>query len=224
MIRAILTDIEGTTSSLSFVKDVLFPYARQHIGEFVRKHADGGSIDSQLNAVRAEAGEDLDIEAVIATLEQWIDEDRKITPLKSLQGLLWETGYQQGDFTGHIYPDAYTALEHWKQQGIDLYVYSSGSVYAQKLLFGHTAFGDLNQLFSGYFDTNIGPKIEPGSYRRIAAETGIAADEILFLSDIEAELDAAREAGMQTAWLVRGGTPAANAKHRQVPDFAAIRL
>ena len=224
MIRAILTDIEGTTSSLSFVKDVLFPYAREHIGDYVRSHAGCGSIDSQLDDIRREAGEDLDIEGVVAMLEKWIDEDRKITPLKSLQGLLWETGYQQGDFSGHVYPDARDALEYWKEQGIDLYVYSSGSVHAQKLLFGHTAFGDLNGLFSGYFDTRIGAKADPQSYRRIAGELGIDAAEILFLSDIEAELDAAREAGMQTAWLVRGRVPDAGASHPQAADFGDIEI
>ena len=224
MIRAVDTDIEGTTSSLSFVKDVLFPYARQHLGEYVRSHAGGGEIDSLLDDVRREAGEDLDLEGVITTLEKWIDEDRKITPLKSLQGLLWETGYRQGDFTGHIYPDAQEALERWKEHGVDLYVYSSGSVHAQKLLFGYTAFGDLNHLFKGYFDTRVGAKGEPESYRRIAAELGIDAGEILFLSDIEVELDAAHEAGMQTTWLVRDRVPDANASHRQVKDFSAIRV
>jgi enolase-phosphatase E1 len=224
MIKAVVTDIEGTTSSLSFVKDVLFPYARQHIGEYVRCHAEDGEIAPILNDVRLQAGEALDLEGVIAQLEQWIDEDQKITPLKSLQGLLWETGYQQGDFKGHIYQDAYEQLKSWHAQGIKLYVYSSGSVYAQKLLFGHTAYGDLNSLFSGYFDTNVGAKVETASYQRIAEQLDVDADQILFLSDIEDELDAAHQAGMQTIWLVRGADIDPAAAHKQVADFSAIAI
>lgn len=224
MIKAIVTDIEGTTSSLSFVKDVLFPYARAHIGDYVRCHAEEGSIVPLLNDVRMQAGEDLDLEGVITRLETWIDEDRKFTVLKSLQGLLWEAGYRQGDFEGHIYADAHDRLAQWHSQGIAMHVYSSGSVYAQKLLFGHTRYGDLNPLFSGYFDTHIGAKVESDSYRRIAGELGLDAGEILFLSDIRAELDAAREAGMQTTWLVRDAEPDSNAAHRQVRDFSDIEL
>jgi enolase-phosphatase E1 len=224
MIKAIVTDIEGTTSSLSFVKDVLFPYAREHIGEYVRCHAEEGKIVPLINDVRMEAGDDLDIEGVIAQLEQWIDKDRKITALKTLQGLLWEAGYRQGDFQGHIYEDSRQKLEHWQRQGIRLYVYSSGSVYAQKLLFGHTEYGDLNHLFTGYFDTRIGSKMEAAAYRAIIKTIGCEADEILFLSDIEAELDAARAAGMQTTWLVRDKDPNKNATHPQARNFHDISI
>ena len=222
MIRAIVTDIEGTTSSLSFVKDVLFPYARRHMGNFVRAHAAEAKVAALLDDVRSQVDKHLDLDGVITQLEQWIDADQKITPLKSLQGLLWQTGYQQGDFKGHIYADARDRLSQWRQQGIDLYVYSSGSVYAQKLLFGHTEYGDLNALFSGYFDTRIGAKVDSDSYRRIAESIGIEPGEILFLSDIEAELDAARAAGMHTGWLVRDTVPDAGASHRQVRDFTDI--
>lgn len=222
MIKAIVTDIEGTTSSLSFVKDVLFPYAREHLGPYVRRHAGESKIVPLLNDVRKEIGEDADLEDVIAQLEQWIDEDKKITALKTLQGLLWEAGYEQGDFQGHIYEDARQKLEEWHQQGIQLYVYSSGSVYAQKLLFGHTEYGDLNKLFTGYFDTQVGAKMEADSYRNIVEAIGFEADEILFLSDIEKELDAARAAGMHTTWLVRDREPDKNATHYQVKDFNAI--
>lgn len=224
MIKAIVTDIEGTTSSLSFVKDVLFPYAREHIGEYVCCHAEEGKITALMNDVRVEAGEDLSLDGVIAQLEQWIDQDRKIPALKTLQGLLWETGYQQGDFQGHIYEDARQKLEQWQREGIRLFVYSSGSVYAQKLLFGHTKYGDLNKLFSGYFDTQIGGKTEMGSYQKIVRAMGCEANEILFLSDIESELDAAKAAGMQTIWLVRDTTPDNNAPHLQVMSFSDISL
>lgn len=224
MIKAIVTDIEGTTSSLSFVKDVLFPYAREHIGDYVRSHAEEAKITPLIYDVCREAGEDLSLEGVVAQLEQWIDEDCKITALKTLQGFLWEAGYQQGDFQGHVYADAKLKLEQWHQQGIRLFVYSSGSVYAQKLLFGFTGFGDLNYLFSGYFDTQLGPKAETPSYLKIIKAIGCEASEILFLSDIEAELDAAHAAGMQTFWLMRDGELDQSAVHHQVKDFTAITL
>ncbi len=224
-IRAIVTDIEGTTSSLSFVKDVLFPYARVHLAAYVRKHADDPKVQPLLPATREEANRpDLDLEGTIAQLLQWIDEDRKATPLKALQGLIWEAGYRDGAFHGHIYPDAVAALRRWQADGIALYVYSSGSIYAQKLLFAHTAQGDLTPLFTGYFDTTIGAKLEVESYRRILAELGLPGEAVLFLSDIERELDAARAAGMQTVQLVRDGVPDPGAAHRQVGDFGAIEL
>ena len=222
MIKAIVTDIEGTISSLSFVKEVLFPYAREHLGDFIRCHAEEGKIVPLLNDVRREAGEDLDLEGVIAQLEQWIDEDRKITALKTLQGLVWEAGYQQGSFKGHIYEDARQKLQQWHEQGIKCYVYSSGSVYAQKLLFGHTEYGNLTPLFTDYFDTQVGAKNEMASYANIVKAIGSKASEILFLSDIEAELDAARAAGMQTTWLVREAGVDSNATHPQVTSFTDI--
>jgi enolase-phosphatase E1 len=222
MIKAIVTDIEGTTSSLSFVKDVLFPYARAHLAEFVRSHADDADVKALLNDSRAEAGAGLDTEQLIGQFIRWIDEDRKITPLKSLQGLIWEAGYRQGDFTGHVYRDAAENLKKWHADGMALYVYSSGSVYAQKLLFGHSDFGDLTPLFSGYFDTHIGGKREQAAYEKIAAQLGLPAGNVLFLSDIKEELDAARGAGFKTIWLTRDSMPDAQAEHRQVVSFDQI--
>ena len=160
MIRAIVTDIEGTTSSLSFVKDVLFPYARQHIEAFVREQAAQPDVRAQLAAVSKSAGRALTDDEAVAQLVRWIDEDKKITPLKALQGMIWEAGYRHGDFQGHVYEDAVRYLRAWKDQGLALYVFSSGSVHAQKLLFGYSTFGDLTPLFSGYFDTAIGAKRE----------------------------------------------------------------
>lgn len=221
--KAIVTDIEGTTSSLSFVKDVLFPYARAHMAAFVRSRADDPAVKPLLEDARREAGDpDLDLEQTIARLNAWIDEDRKVTPLKALQGLIWEAGYRDGAFHGHIYPDAVEALRRWREVGVELYVYSSGSVHAQKLLFGHTEYGDLTPLFSGYFDTNIGAKAEADSYRRILAELALPGEEVLFLSDIERELDAAAQAGMRTLHLVRDAEPDPAALHRQVRDFTTI--
>jgi enolase-phosphatase E1 len=224
MIRAILTDIEGTTSSTSFVKDVLFPYARARMADFIRRNAGNEVIGNLLDEVREVAGDPtLPDEAVIDRLIRWIDEDRKITPLKALQGLLWEQGYQRGDFQGHVYEDAVRHLRAWHAQGLRLFVFSSGSVHAQELLFAHTAFGDLRPLFSGHFDTRIGAKQDPEAYRRIAASIGLAPGEILFLSDIEGELNAAREAGMNTFRLVREQKEVESG-HPRGPTFDAIPL
>jgi enolase-phosphatase E1 len=224
MTRAILTDIEGTTSSLSFVKDVLFPYARERMAEFIRQHAQEAAVRKELEEVRRLSGKNLSDPEVIEQLIRWIDEDKKITPLKSLQGMIWEDGYKKNDFKGHMYEDAVRHLKLWKQAGIRLYVFSSGSVQAQKLLFAHTEYGDLTPLFSGYFDTTIGNKREADSYRKIAETIGAPPGDILFLSDIREELDAARAAGMQVAWLVRDGALDSKATHRQVRNFDEIRL
>ncbi|MHB8535174.1 MAG: acireductone synthase [Sulfuricaulis sp.] len=222
MIKAILTDIEGTTSSLSFVKDVLFPYARAHMAGFVRAHAPEPAVRRELEETRRLSGKNLNETEIIEQLLRWIHEDKKITPLKSLQGMIWEDGYKKGAFKGHVYEDAVRHLKKWKAAGLALYVFSSGSVQAQKLLFAHTEYGDLTPLFSGYFDTNIGNKREAGSYRHIADAIGIPLADILFLSDIKEELDAAKAAGMQTVWLVREGALDSKATHRQVANFDAI--
>lgn len=223
MIRAILTDIEGTTTSVSFVFEVLFPYARARMREFIAGHANDPAVREQLAAVSREIGRNLSDAQAAELLIGWIDEDRKVTPLKALQGMIWEDGYRRGDFTGHVYPDAVQRLRAWHQAGIRLYVYSSGSVQAQQLIFGHSDAGDLTPLFSGYFDTRIGGKREATSYRAIAGEIGLPPDEILFLSDVKDELDAARAAGMETTWLVRGGRPMPSAGHAQAENFDKIR-
>lgn len=225
MIKAIVTDIEGTTSSLSFVKDVLFPYASEHLAAYVTSHAEESVVREQLEAVGKEVGKVLSIDEAVQQLLRWIDEDKKITPLKTLQGMIWEEGYRSGDFTGHFYEDAVRNMRAWREKGIRIYIYSSGSVYAQKLLFGFSDFGDLTPLISGYFDTHVGHKRETSSYELIASEIGVRAGDILFLSDIREELDAARTAGMHTRWLVRdadGVDP--NTSHPQVRDFDAINL
>lgn len=224
MIKAIITDIEGTTSSILFVKDVLFPYARANLADYVRSHADDPQVKILLEDVGKEVGDSLSTGQIIDQLIQWLDEDKKATPLKSLQGLIWEDGYRQGDFKGHLYPDAASNLKAWRDQGLDLYVYSSGSVYAQKLLFAHTEYGDLTPLFSGYFDTHIGGKKEQQSYDNIAAQLAIPAKQLLFLSDIKEELDAAKAAGFETIWLVRDSTPDPQAEHRQVNSFDQISI
>ncbi|AMO77384.1 acireductone synthase [Pseudomonas citronellolis] len=220
-IKAILTDIEGTTSAVSFVFDVLFPYAAAHLPDFVREHAGEPEVAAQLDAVRAESGEaGADVERCIAILLQWIAEDRKATPLKALQGMVWEQGYRAGQLKGHVYPDAVEALRRWKAEGYDLYVYSSGSIQAQKLIFGCSEAGDLAPLFSGYFDTTSGPKREAASYARIVEAIGLPAEQVLFLSDVVQELDAAREAGLATIGLAREG--GALEGHETLASFALI--
>lgn len=203
MIKAIVTDIEGTTTSLSFVKDVLFPYARQHMAEYLRENAEQPEVKAQLDNVRRIIGINTDLETIIQQLIQWIDEDQKITPLKNLQGMIWQAGYKSGDFTGHVYEDAARKLRDWHEQGIKLYVFSSGSVKAQQLIFGFSDFGDMTALFSGYFDTKIGFKHGVKAYQHIVTQLDCQADEILFLSDIGQELQSAAASGMQTAQLVR---------------------
>jgi enolase-phosphatase E1 len=224
MTKAILTDIEGTTSSLSFVKDVLFPYARAHMLEFVHEHAHEPPVREQLDHVRRLAEAPLTDADVIAQLLRWIDEDKKITPLKTLQGMIWEAGYRHGDYRGHVYEDAARNLKKWNAEGLQLYVFSSGSVFAQKLIFGNSEKGDLTPLFSGYFDTTIGNKRDVAAYRKIAESIDLPVGEILFLSDIKEELDAARAAGMQTIQLVRDDAIDDNAAHRQVQSFDEIRI
>ena len=179
--RTVLTDIEGTTSSISFVKDVLFPYARRALPGFVAAHGREPGVRRWLDAVAAELGGACRDELIVETLQGWIDEDRKHTALKALQGLVWADGYGRADFTAHVYPDTAPALRRWHEAGHRLAVYSSGSVPAQKLLFGHTDAGDLSPLFDAWFDTEVGGKREVDSYRRIAERLSVPAGGIVFL-------------------------------------------
>ena len=179
-ISAIVTDIEGTTTSLSFVKDTLFPHARARLPAFVR--AKENELGDILNEVRRiENNDKLNTADIIAVFMRWMDEDKKITPLKLLQGMIWKEGYEKGELQGHMYEDAVRALKYWRKMGLKLFVYSSGSVAAQKLLFSHTEGGDLTPVFSGYFDTTTGPKLEPESYKKIATEMKTKPEDILFI-------------------------------------------
>lgn len=202
--KIILTDIEGTTSSISFVKEVLFPYARKELPNFVRTHSSDPKVRHWLDQVQLELGaEFFNDEHLIETLLNWIDTDRKHTALKALQGMIWVAGYHDGDYAAHIYDDAADMLKQWHAEGHRIYVYSSGSVPAQKLFFSHTTAGDLTPLFSGYFDTEMGGKRDADSYRKIAEAIEVDPADIIFLSDIVEELDAAQEACMDTALLDR---------------------
>lgn len=222
MIQAILTDIEGTTSSLAFVKEVLFPYAREHLAGFIAGHGDDPEVARLLAETYAMAGIAPDPALAAARLIAWIDEDRKAPPLKALQGLIWEAGYRGGAFHGHVYADAARKLKEWHAAGLALYVFSSGSVQAQRLLFTYTEFGDLTPLFSGYFDTRTGPKQVSDSYRDIARQIGLPPAAVLFLSDVVAELDAARVVGFATCLLVRGEPPMEPGSHALARSFDEI--
>ncbi|HEX7128562.1 MAG TPA: acireductone synthase, partial [Rhodanobacteraceae bacterium] len=169
-LRAILTDIEGTTSSIAFVRDVLFPYSRDRLADFVAAHGDDPKVQHWLRETAREAGiPESDRNAIVATLLGWIAEDRKATPLKALQGMIWREGYETGAYRAHMYPEVAAKLREWKARGLRLFVYSSGSVAAQKLFFAHSEAGDLTPLFDGYFDTEIGSKRDAESYARIVS-------------------------------------------------------
>ncbi|MEO5829135.1 MAG: acireductone synthase [Rhodanobacter sp.] len=225
-IRAIVTDIEGTTSSIDFVRDVLFPYARKRLPAFVETHGDKPDVQHWLHEAAREDGL---IEAsrqdIIELLLNWIDLDRKSTALKALQGMIWKDGYEAGDYRAHMYPEVAARLRQWRADGLRLYVYSSGSVPAQQLFFRYSAAGDLSPLFAGYFDTETGPKRAAASYRRIAAAIDEQPQHLLFLSDIVEELDAAQAADFHTGWLVR--EPLAlpvSPRHPVYRDFDAIAV
>lgn len=222
--KAILTDIEGTTSSIDFVHQTLFPYARAHLRRFLAARGNDPAVRRELAEVMRIEGRELTIEAAAGVLEAWIDADKKVTPLKALQGMIWRQGYEAGELKGHVYDDTPSFLRKWHDRGLKLYVYSSGSVEAQKLIFGHTAHGDLTPLFSGYFDTRVGAKREAPSYKAILRETGLSGPDMLFLSDIGEELDAARAAGMKTCQLLRDDKARPATAHPQARSFADVRV
>lgn len=220
-LRAVLLDIEGTTTSISFVFEVLLPYVRKNLRTFIDRHLSDESVKADLLALAEENSVDLAagkeppviqtepppawVESTVAYVNWLMDLDRKSTPLKSLQGKIWRFGYEQGDLLGEVFPDVPPALARWRNQGRKVVIFSSGSVQAQKLLFAHTTSGDISHLIDGYFDTRIGAKTERSSYERIADQIGIPPGNILFVSDVAAELAAAGSAGLRTALSVRPG-------------------
>ena len=204
MTKAIVTDIEGTTSSIAFVKDVLFPYAAKNLPSWLEDNCDDPAVQRQVeNIAETIARPASDIAAVIKQLLEWIEQDVKATPLKALQGMLWKSGYESGDYRAHVYEDALQKLKDWHAAGIPVYVYSSGSVQAQKLFFQYSRYGDMRNLFSGYFDTTTGAKSDADSYRKIATAIGLPPTELLFLSDVESEISAAVEAGFDAVLVAR---------------------
>ncbi len=221
---AALLDIEGTIADIDFVRNTLFPYARQALPEFLARHGQEPAVAAELAATADAAGlERDDHEGILRQLIAWIDDDVKATPLKSLQGMIWAQGYREGVFRGHLYPDARRWIEYHDDHGLPLYIYSSGSVQAQQLYFGHSEFGDLRARFRDFFDTTVGPKKHPDSYRSIAKRIGIAPEQLVFFSDIGDELEAARDTGMQVVQLVRPGTRV-DPRFPHQPDFSEIEV
>ncbi|MBD1916159.1 MULTISPECIES: acireductone synthase [Cyanophyceae] len=215
---AIVLDIEGTTTDIAFVKNTLFPYATERLETFMAEIAPTAEGQAILAQVRAETGNaDLSVEDCIAQLLAWAKADQKITPLKALQGMIWDEGYRTKAYYSHVYDDAAAHIQEWHRRGVPLYIYSSGSIAAQKLLFAHTIVGDLTPCFQGYFDTTTGAKVDATSYDKIANTLGIASEELLFLSDHPGELAAAQQAGWQVYAVQRPGTP------DFTPDLPTIR-
>ncbi|WP_298222826.1 acireductone synthase [Acidocella sp.] len=210
MIRSIITDIEGTTTPISFVHRVLFPYARERLPDFLQFSPEHPAL---INVPKPR----------LETLIKWMDQDEKETALKSIQGEIWKGGFANGHLKGEVYADVPPALQSWSHGGINLYIYSSGSVDAQRLLFSHTAYGDLTGMFKAFFDTNVGSKKESNSYLKILAAIGGQASDTLFLSDAAAELDAASAAGLSTCQLVRpeDKTVPCN-RHQLAHDFSDV--
>lgn len=207
-LRAVVLDIEGTTSSTWFVHETLYPYSRERFRDWIGGHADRPDVAAQVDAVRELAGEpDADLDRVVWWLNHWLDGDQKITPLKAFQGWIWAEGFAAGDLVSHFFDDAIPAIRRWHASGLTLAIFSSGSVDAQRAWFGNTPEGSILDLFGGrHFDTeNTGPKRESQSYRTIAASLGFEPGQIVFLSDLVAELDAAREAGWHTVGVRREG-------------------
>lgn len=233
--RMILLDIEGTVSPLAFVHEVMFPYARQHVAAFLEASGETEPVQKALNQMARDAGlgslaEWCPLgsrvnEVVVNAAHDLMDRDVKTTGLKLLQGLIWEQGFLRGDLLTTLFEDVVPALAAWHEAGLGLRFYSSGSVHAQKLFFSHTQAGDLTPFFSGYYDTATGPKKSAGSYTAIAADAGLLPDQILFVSDVADELDAAKKAGMMTSLALRPGNPTVPAtKHPQLTSFSQIHL
>jgi enolase-phosphatase E1 len=211
-IKLYLFDIEGTTTDIKFVHQVLFPYSQQRLESYVLNHQTDSAVEKALEEVRKtvwlEEQRKLGLHEVIAQLKAWIKADRKHGALKELQGLVWDEGYALGDFKGHLYPDVKPFFEKIKASGLQIGIYSSGSVHAQQLIFRNSEYGDLTSMITYYFDTKVGGKREKQSYLTIAEETEMKAPEIMFYSDIKEELQAAASAGFQVTQLLRPGTAA----------------
>jgi enolase-phosphatase E1 len=221
-IRAIIVDTAGTTTDLNFIQDVLFPYSRKAMAEFLEQNQHNVVVDYCLSDVKDIALEpDATLERVTEILQQWIDEDRKLTPLKTLQGLIWKQGYNRVEFTGHIYPDFIDSIERIKEKGIRIYSFSSGSVEAQKLLFSHTEAGDLTGSFNGHFDTRTGNKLDKQAYCNICNTISLKPKQILFVSDVAEELKAAEAAGMTTCQMIRFADQR-QAKCKKISSFSEL--
>lgn len=236
--KRILLDIEGTTSSIQFVFEVMFPYARRELDLFLVSHWEEETVQAACDQIARDAGmsqvDDWEPDADDATLRRHLrdevvklmESDSKTTGLKQLQGLIWRSGFENGELKAHVYEDVPPALSQWQEKGVELRIYSSGSIAAQKLFFAHTIAGDLLGNFSGHYDTTTGPKRETASYEAIAQDFGGDPGDILFLSDVVAELDAAKNAGLNTGLSVRPGNPkvASDHGHAEITSFHDVLL
>ncbi|KAH8294748.1 hypothetical protein KR018_002486 [Drosophila ironensis] len=236
--KVVLVDIEGTTTSISFVHDVLFPYARQHVGHFLKQSWDSEETVSIVEDLQKEptfadymaslsdSSEEVDAELIAGFVRFLIKKDLKVTPMKTLQGLIWARGYASGDLKGHVYEDVPPAFQAWRDAGLRIAVYSSGSVAAQKLIFGHSIAGNLLAHLSAHFDTHVGHKQQQQSYANIAATLGEAPQHILFLTDVPNEASAAHSAGLQAILLQRPGnaplTEEETTSYDVIPNFKAL--
>jgi len=222
MIRAILLDIEGTTTPIAFVHEVLFSYARDHAKDFLASNVDADDITRLREEHAADVSNGEHPPAELAAYVEWlIARDRKSTGLKSLQGKIWRQGYLDGSLKSQVYADVAPAFARWRTRGLSISIFSSGSVLAQQLLFAHTDAGDLTKFIDHYFDTNVGKKADAASYLRIAEALSLPAEEVLFISDVVAELDGANEAGMETLLSIRPGNPPQEGaeKYRAIHSF-----
>ncbi len=222
MIKAIVTDIEGTTTSLSFAKDVLLPYSYERVAAFLLMYHDEPDVAKILKELEA-SGEATSPFESINLLAQWIEEGKKTNSVKCIQSRIWELGYESGELKGHVYEDVAEVLKRWKYENFALYTFSSTSVPEQKMLFAHTVYGDLAKVFRGNFDLKTGGKKEVQSYVKIAQQIEFNPDEILYLSDSIDELDAAAHAGWHTLQLVRSDS-VIRGRHKAVEDFYTIEI
>lgn len=210
MIHCVLMDIEGTIIPVTFVREILFPYAQRRLAAFLQEQRESSTVRQWANVcentVAQETGQRPAYEELSTILGRWIEEDRKHPGLKAIQGMIWHDGYRTGAFAPALYNDVAPALMRWRRNGLRLALYSSGSEQAQRLLIEHTTDGNLTDYFADFFDTRIGAKTETTPYRQIANHMALRAEEILFLSDVEQELDAAATAGLRTTQILRPGT------------------
>ncbi|MDB5533250.1 MAG: acireductone synthase [Hyphomicrobiales bacterium] len=215
---AVLLDIEGTISSIAFMRNVLFAYSRERLADFVADHRRDPAIDAILcDASALGGGGD-----PVAALLQWQDRDEKAPPLKKLQGMIWESGYRTGAFQSSLFPDAFAALKRWKASGLPLYIYSSGSVQAQALFFQYNEAGDLQSMFSVLFDTDMGAKTDSASYIAIAEQIGLKPGRIIFFSDNPGELSAAGDAALQVVHVIKEHP--GDARFPAISDFSDIEI
>jgi enolase-phosphatase E1 len=222
-VRAVLIDLEGTAIPANFMTGTLIPFARDRLGSFIGQHAEDVDVEEALwETGRLMGGYELKPAEAEALLLRWMKQDRKATPLKFLQGLIWQEGFEAGLIKSEIYPDVAGSLKTWSAAGLRLFVYSSNSELAQRLILGRAPSGDLTSLFEGFFDTTAGQKIEPASYDAIAKKLDLSPAAILVLCDNEEELDTAKSAGFATVRIDREG--GVKSRHAVSPDFPSLKL